>query len=54
MWVTLCSTASPVAEVGLGAVGNSGLVRVALPRRSSFAPHDPLAGVVGTELLLKL
>lgn len=42
----LCSIAFPVVEVSLGAVGNSGLVRVALPCLSCFAPRDPLlAGV---------
>lgn len=36
-------------EVSLGAVGNSGLVRVALPCLSSFAPHDPL--LAGFEMI---
>lgn len=44
----LFSVAFPVVEVSLGAVGNSGLVRVALPCLSYFAPHDPLLAGVGT------
>lgn len=43
----LCFMAFPVVEVSLGAVGNSGLVRVALPCLSGFAPHDPLLAGVG-------
>lgn len=48
-----CSAASPVVEVSLGAVGNSGLVRLTLPCPASFAPHDPLLAGVGRRALFK-
>lgn len=48
-----CFAAFPVVEVSLGAVGNSGLIRLALPCLSSFAPHDPLLAGFGRRALFK-